>query len=166
MRGGRHRPGSLPAAPEPLKLSVGEALHRYRRLTIIGDPGSGKTTLLRWLAVTFAAERQAHPDRLGATFSEPLLPILLELRRFAERLRALAEQPAAFDLADEISSYIAHDARFAGTSREAIQDAIAAGSCLILLDGLDEIEDRQARARLVEALAIIPLRKPDDSCRL
>jgi NACHT domain len=100
-----------PHPPEPLNLSLGEALHRFRRLIIIGDPGSGKTTLLRWLAVTFATRRQADQDRLGPNFSEPLVPILLELRRFAERLRALAEQPAAFNLADEISSYIANTER-------------------------------------------------------
>src|ERR1700730_17972901 len=71
--------------PEPQKLSVGEALHRFRRLVIVGAPGSGKTTLLRWLAVTFAANRQAEPDRLGSAFTEVHLPILLDLRRFADR---------------------------------------------------------------------------------
>ena len=146
-----------PPAPEPVKLSVGQALNQYRRLIIVGDPGSGKTTLLRWLAVTFAADRQADPDRLGPAFSEPCLPVILELRRFAERLRNLAEQPSAFDLADEISSYVAHDARFAGMPQEAMRAAIAAGGCFILLDGLDEIEDRQARTRLVEAIEALYL---------
>jgi predicted NACHT family NTPase len=154
---------ALPAAPEPLKISVGEALRRYRRLIIVGDPGGGKTTLLRWLAVTFAAGRQADTDRLGPTFTEPCLPILLELRRFGERLRALAEQPSAFDLADEISSYVAQDARFAGVPREAMQAAIAAGGCLILLDGLDEIEDRQARTRLIEAIEALYLDPRSDA---
>jgi predicted NACHT family NTPase len=132
-------------------------LRRYRRLIIIGDPGSGKTTLLRWLAVTLAAGRLSDANRLGPTFTEPCLPILLELRRFAERLRTLTEQPSAFDLADEISGYIAQDARFAGVPREAMRAAIAAGGCLILLDGLDEIEDRQARTRLVEAIEALYL---------
>ena len=156
MRGDRPSPRS-PPAPESVKLSIGQALSQYRRLIIVGDPGSGKTTLLRWLAVTFAAARQADADRLGPTFTEPCLPILLELRRFAERLRKLAEQPSAFDLADEISSYIAQDARFAGVPREAMRAAIAAGGCVILLDGLDEIEDRQARTRLVEAIEALYL---------
>jgi hypothetical protein len=73
--------GSAPfprLAPKLLKLPVREALRRYRRLIIVGDPGSGKTTLLRWLAVTFAAGRQGDPDRLGPNFTEPCLPILLE----------------------------------------------------------------------------------------
>jgi tRNA A37 threonylcarbamoyladenosine biosynthesis protein TsaE len=153
IRAGRPKPDpSSRTEPLKLKLSVGEALHRYRRLTIVGDPGSGKTTLLRWLAVTFATWQQADPDRLGPNFSEPLLPILLELRRFAERLGSLTEQPATFNLADEISSYVATDARFAGTRRETVQNAIGAGSCLILLDGLDEVEDRRARAGLIEAI--------------
>lgn len=107
--------GSAPfprLAPKLLKLPVREALRRYRRLIIVGDPGSGKTTLLRWLAVTFAAGRQGDPDRLGPNFTEPCLPILLELGRFTERLRVLAEQPSAFDLAEKLSSYVARDVRF------------------------------------------------------
>jgi hypothetical protein len=76
----------------------------------------------------FATKQQADPDRLGPNFSEPLLPILLELRRFSERLRSLAEQPAAFNLADEISSFVANDARFAGSSQETVQNTIGANS--------------------------------------
>ncbi|HME20639.1 MAG TPA: hypothetical protein VKI44_04635 [Acetobacteraceae bacterium] len=73
--------GSQRRAPVPQRLSVGDAVGRYRRLVVVGAPGSGKTTLLRWLAVTFAAERQAEPDRLGPPFATPYLPIILELRR-------------------------------------------------------------------------------------
>jgi len=32
--------------------------------------------------------------------------------RFTERLRVLAEQPSAFDLAEKLSSYVARDVRF------------------------------------------------------
>ena len=117
--------------PEPLKLSVGEALERYRRLVVVGAPGSGKTTLLRWLAVTFAAGSQSEPDRLGPAFSEPRLPIVLELRRFVDRLQQLAEQPATFDLAEEASAYLSQDARFANTPTELICEAIRSGRCLL-----------------------------------
>jgi hypothetical protein len=96
MQGDRPSLGLLPPV-EPLKLSVSQALSQYRRLIIVGDPGSGKTTLLRRLAVIFAAERQADPDRLGPASSEPRLPVIFELLRFAECLRVLAEQPSAFD---------------------------------------------------------------------
>jgi len=99
----------------PPKLSVGEALHRFRRLVIVGAPGSGKTTLLRWLAVTFATNRQGQPDRLGSGFEEACLPVVLDLRRFADRFRKLSELPETFNLATEASTYIAQDARFAPT---------------------------------------------------
>jgi predicted NACHT family NTPase len=142
---------------EPQKLSVGEALHRFRRLVIVGAPGSGKTTLLRWLAVTFAANRQAEPDRLGSAFTEVYLPILLDLRRFADRFHKLCEQPETFNRAAEASTYIAQDARFAQTPASVIGDAITAGRCLILLDGLDEIADQGTRRRVVEAIEALYL---------
>jgi predicted NACHT family NTPase len=145
------------APPVPQRLSVGEALSRYRRLVIVGAPGGGKTTLLRWLAVTFASERQAEPNRLGPNFAAPYIPVVLELRRFADRFASLTEQPATFDLAAEASAFIAQDARFAGTPSELIHDAIVAGRCLILLDGLDEIADQATRRRLIEAIEALCL---------
>jgi HEAT repeat protein len=141
---------------EQQKLSVGEALHRFRRLVVIGAPGSGKTTLLRWLAVTFAANRQAQPDRLGTAFTEPYLPIVLDLRRFADRFREISEQPETFSLAVEASTYIEKDSRFQ-TPAPVVRDAIIAGRCLILLDGLDEIADQATRRRVVEAIEALYL---------
>jgi hypothetical protein len=73
------------------------------------------------------------------------------------RFRQLAEQPAAFELAGEASAYIARDARFVGTPPEPIRSAMAAGRCLILLDGLDEIADQATRRRLVEAVEAVYL---------
>jgi hypothetical protein len=77
--------------PAPVALSVPEALRRHPRLVLVGAPGSGKTMLLRWLAVTFAQDRQGEPDRLGAALAEPRLPVLLELRRFVDRFGELSE---------------------------------------------------------------------------
>jgi predicted NACHT family NTPase len=156
-RSERRRPLRPPPPPPPQTLSVAEALQRYRRLVVVGAPGSGKTTLLRWLAVTFAADRQSKPDRLGPAFSEPLLPIVLELRRFTDRLQRLVEQPATFNLAEEASAYLSQDARFAHIPAELIRDKIQSGQCLILLDGLDEIADQATRRRLIEAVEALYL---------
>jgi hypothetical protein len=136
---------------EPQKLSVGEALHRFRsrdrrRSWQRQDDSSAV------VAVTFAANRQAEPDRLSSAFTEVYLAILLDLRRFADRFRRLCEQPETFNLAAEASTYIAQDARFAQTPASVIGDAITAGRCLILLDGLDEIADQGTRRRVVEAI--------------
>jgi len=75
-------------SPEPIALAT--ALQKYQRLLITGAPGSGKTTLLRWLAVIFANQQQAEPDRLGADFTEAFVPILIELRRFYPRFKELS----------------------------------------------------------------------------
>src|SRR5271165_272641 len=154
------------SAPVLQQLSIGEALKQHRRLVIVGAPGSGKTTLLRWLAVTFAAQRQAEPDRLGPSFATPYLPVVVELRRFADRFAKLTEQPETFDLAAEASAFIAKDARFADTPRALIHDAIITGRCLILLDGFDEIADQATRRRLIEAIEALyldPQRKSEGS---
>ncbi|MEI8394060.1 MAG: HEAT repeat domain-containing protein [Rhodospirillaceae bacterium] len=146
---------AIRSEPTTVPLSVAEALSQHRRLVMVGAPGSGKTTLLRWLATTFAAERQNEPDRLGPGFGDgtPWLPVMLELRRFADRFATLSREPQTFDLAEEAESFIASDARFKNdTPPGLIKQAIAAGRCLILLDGLDEIAESGTRQRLIEAV--------------
>jgi energy-coupling factor transporter ATP-binding protein EcfA2 len=131
-------------------MTIAAALQKYRYLLITGAPGSGKTTLLRWLAVTFADRRQA--ENLGETFSEEVVPILLELRRFSKRFHRLSEQPTAFDLAEEISAFVGDDPRFHGVSADWMRQTLAQQPCLLLIDGLDEIADQMTRQRLLEAV--------------
>ncbi|HEC84326.1 MAG TPA: NACHT domain-containing protein, partial [Thioploca sp.] len=139
--------------PPPAKtLSVADTLHQYHRLMIVGAPGSGKTTLMRWLAVTFAKQLQAQDDRLGSRFAQNRIPIVLELRRFVTRLHALAQSPATFSLADEISTFVGEDARFPHIEAGFIRETLANGQGLLLLDGLDEVPNRSARQRLLEAV--------------
>jgi predicted NACHT family NTPase len=70
---------------EPIELD--QALTQH--LLIVGEPGAGKSTLLRWLAVTFAQERQREPERLGPSADVDRLPVLIELGHLPERyLRA------------------------------------------------------------------------------
>ncbi len=137
---------------EPVTLSVAEALRRHPHLTIIGGPGSGKTTLTRWLAVIFARREQAKPENLGAAPADDRLPVVLELRRFAERFVSLSQQPAVPDLAAEIASFISQHAYYPETPTAFIQQALADGRCLLLLDGLDEIADLKARQLLGDAI--------------
>jgi HEAT repeat protein/energy-coupling factor transporter ATP-binding protein EcfA2 len=138
-------------SPKPIALA--SALQKYPRLLITGAPGSGKTTLLRWLAVIFATQQQAEPDRLGAYFSEAAIPIVIELRRFYPRFKELIDDPATFDLAEVITSYVGKDKLFEGVSEQWMSETLAHKPCLLLIDGLDEIASQNVRQRFLEALA-------------
>jgi len=144
---------------ETITLSLSEALsealqQKYRCLIIRGAPGSGKTTLLRWLAVTFATQRQADSDRLGAQFEQGRFPVLIELRRFGVRLQKLAELSHTFDLAEVIADYLSQDARFGHPERAWVEQQLQQ-PCVMLLDGLDEVADATARQRLLEAVRVL-----------
>ncbi|MCL4861347.1 MAG: HEAT repeat domain-containing protein, partial [Caldilineaceae bacterium] len=138
--------------PEPVTLSVAEALQRYRCMVVLGGPGSGKTTLTRWLAVLFAHENQAKPENLGPSFHDNRLPVLLELRRFADHLAALVQPGIVPDLAAAIAAFISAHAYYPAVPAAFVQQALAAGRCLLLFDGLDEIADLGLRRTLSDAI--------------
>ncbi|GEM_PF-2526234 len=151
--------------PRVESLSIAEALSRHPRLLIVGDPGSGKTTLTRWLAVIFAKKQQAQEHLLGSRFAENRAPIVLELRRFVVRLSELAKQPHTFNLADEVIQFVKKDARFEKCA-QFISHSLKSGKCLLLLDGLDEVPDRDARRCLLEAVEAFVSNHGSNNCIL
>lgn len=98
-----------------------DILTRERHLFIFGQPGSGKTTFVKSLAVRAALD----------TLKLAKIPILIELRRLSGGKYAL------FDL-------IVKEWQDSGFSKPLAQDyveeLIRSGQALILLDGLDEIQ--------------------------
>ena len=119
-------------------LTVTQALTSHNKLLILGEPGSGKSTLMDWLVLVFCNEVEQRALRaLG-----DLLPIYLPLRSCAGDERPLDELMTDPDLLP-----------LSGTAPQRFfRDRLNNGGCLVLLDGLDEVVDHQARDRVVEKI--------------
>jgi HEAT repeat protein/energy-coupling factor transporter ATP-binding protein EcfA2 len=134
-------------------ISLAEALGKP--LLVVGEPGAGKSTLLRWLAVTFAQRRQRDPDRLGQAADDDLLPILIDLGRLPDDY-LIDQRNKTIHWQTLLPKQVLQQERFQNTPPELLQKALKDGRCLLLFDGLDEIANRQARARLADSLARLP----------
>lgn len=141
------------------KVPLQELLPRYPRLVVLGDPGSGKTTFLKYVALALAEGPAAARERLGLDFdaspeARPWLPVLFPIAAYVE---ALKENPN-LALSDFLPDYLqGHELPGMGPLLRA---ELAAGNCLLLLDGLDEVgspgDRRRARGRLAGLVRACP----------
>jgi NACHT domain len=131
-------PGMVPAEGEQ-RRTLQEVFGECRAMAVLGDPGSGKTTLLRWLAVIAARGPLELRRHLGIV--ESLLPVPLSVGRLAEVRRAAG---ASLSVPEAAARYFPErSAGEATTLLPALLRALSAGSCLVLLDGLDEVRPEE-----------------------
>ncbi len=154
---------------ETRPVSALEALAAHRTLTLIGKPGSGKSTFGASVLLALAQAWQGHGDqlgKLGETWThDPLLPIRVLLRRFAEQLPP-GDKPAR---AGDLWRFIARDLDDSGygLSTDAmryVQRIARSTGALILLDGLDECGDKVRRDRVRGAVDEL-VRSAGRNCR-
>jgi GTPase SAR1 family protein len=107
------------AKPAEIVLSPEDALARFLRIAVLGDPGVGKTTMLSYLAFKMAQE--AEPKL-------PYLPVHVKLGRFEDRGKDLWDS-----IADEL------DKRYGFPARSYLEQQLDEGKAALLLDGLDEV---------------------------
>ncbi len=131
MRAWAERDDGRALSPEEV---LQRAARKKRLLLIVGDPGSGKTTLLKYYAISCLEE----PERKRLGLPQPLIPILLPLRKvdpklpFCEALSAWAtrrNRPVTATLFDQW---------------------LEKRGALVMLDGLDEISDLGKRQQVCE----------------
>ena len=136
---------ALYAAERRERWQIEDVLVKCRHAVILGDPGSGKTTLLKYLALKVAEGSESARAGLGPT-GEPLLPIIVPLSAFAA---ALVQEPD-LSLEDYLPRHFAA-LELPGLGGLFVEE-LAAGRCLVLLDGLDEVPTRRERRRVVQCV--------------
>ncbi|MER6912319.1 NACHT domain-containing protein [Streptomyces sp. NPDC000594] len=113
-------------------MRVETALSGTRRVLLRGEAGSGKTTLLRWLAVM--AARGAFTGELAEW--NGLTPVLIKLREYGG-----GTPPNPEAMLDRVAGPIVGI-----MPRGWVERQLAGGNALLLIDGVDELPERERRA--------------------
>jgi energy-coupling factor transporter ATP-binding protein EcfA2 len=142
-----------PVGDDGKRLEVLDILNRTARSVILGSPGSGKTTLLSLLAIVYARSLgQDYTSNVGIT--ENLLPIFVRLREYGR----YAREEGAKKSATPVSFLEFLDNYFRqwniGLPSGFFTPYLERGSCILLLDGLDEVSppERQFAVQTIVSL--------------
>ena len=128
-----------------------DALAENRRLVLLGDPGIGKSTFLNYVAWLLSRPAtNALIDRLGWRLPLPMVLRELEVRgvrRFDDLLEAFLNHKMSAPLLEDDRGYLMR--------------TLDEGQAFLLLDGIDELGDRETRERLRSAVFEGMSRYPD-----
>ena len=126
-------------------------------LVILGQPGAGKSTLMDYLVLVFSGHV---PHILPGQLGKPL-PLFLRLRDLVDAHGSRTLREALF--APEI---VGNERRPAGF----FERKLRGGSCIVLLDGLDEVLDHRQHEQIVQEIRQVVNDYPDNyfvvTCRV
>jgi len=118
---------------DALQMTAMQAISRFKRLMVVGEPGSGKTMLMKHVAFHYAEHGL---DGYGIQ----AVPVLLELNRAADPNISLLQHLA----------HILEQNDFP-RAEHYVEQALNKGELLLLFDGLDEVSYSE-RGRVINAI--------------
>ncbi len=125
-----------------------EVVNRHSKLMVLGKPGAGKTTFLKYLAI----------QCISGEFQANQLPVFITLKDFAET----HDQP-------DLLKYINYLFGNFGVVDTQIVEILQQGRALILLDGLDEVREKDSK-QVLEQIKNFSYQYPNNpfviTCRL
>jgi len=136
--------------------SIEEMLQTSKKTVVLGDPGTGKTTLLKYLTAICAEGRAEAELGLKADGGEPLLPVFIPLREFADEC---GQRDQDYCLLDYFYTH-AREHLLLHLPRGFFETALEVGRCLVCLDGLDEVWAVGGRKRVRDAVKALAARFP------
>ncbi|MGA2308041.1 MAG: hypothetical protein ABSG57_00660 [Candidatus Bathyarchaeia archaeon] len=142
---------------EPMRaLSAMEIIlsEKKKKIVLLGGPGQGKSTLGQYLAQIHRATLLGEQGRIQKDPKlTPLVvrvPFRVILREYAQWIMDLVDKEQ-----DAFEFYLAHKIT-ERTGREVtgqdVQTILKTNPCLLILDGLDEVTDRQLRTRILDRI--------------
>ncbi|AZP20376.1 hypothetical protein EJC51_32445 [Streptomyces aquilus] len=129
------------------RLPVQDALARHEHLLITGEPGAGKSTLTSHLAWTLARIWLRQETSASAPVSEPVVPVRVAAHTLVGEAASWSKTLDRAVRRSMGASLIADPAPWL------FQGRVNGARWLILLDGLDEITDYDARKAVVKSIA-------------
>ncbi|MBT2446554.1 hypothetical protein J7F03_05545 [Streptomyces sp. ISL-43] len=130
------------------QLPVPKAMVRHRHLLITGEPGAGKSTLSSHLAWSLSRIWLREDTSLEAPVDEPLLPVKVA----AHTLLGETGSWSAV-LREAVSRSLGHSL-IADPDPGLFRGRVQGARWLVLVDGLDEVADRESRAEVIRMIAL------------
>ncbi|NJR15163.1 MAG: NACHT domain-containing protein [Calothrix sp. CSU_2_0] len=113
--------------------------HQFDKIVILGRPGSGKTTLLRHLTLIYATKQESKINPKPPQ----LIPILFYLREIRDEISS--QNPSLEDLIKQQLEKLKINNKPLNPPVHWLRKNLQKNRFLILLDGLDEVADKNQR---------------------